>query len=251
MSEQASQDQGQAAPPEKETDNTTVEGQVAAPAPPNPAASAATPAVVTPSGKKGEFTQSDLNKAAGRARDEGRKVGSQELLSELGVDSPDTLRQIIQERQEAEEAKRTEAEKMQKQFEKEQKRASQLEEQLSTTLTKAQQVALQSQARLQALEQQVKPERVNAVLKLADLSEVGVNENFEADPEAVSKVIAGVLDEYPEFAAQAPRRVGSSSNPATEPPSAGPKTAWEMAPEEFERFAQEAKWGTHQVNPFR
>lgn len=209
------------------------------------------PAVVTPSGTKGQFTQEDLNKAAGNARSEARERTLSEITRELGVADLEAVKAAVKSQQEAEEANRSEAEKLQKQFEKSQARSQQLEEQLNSTLSRAQQVTLNSEARLEALNQSVKPERVNAVLKLAELSEISVSDEFEVDSPAINAAIAAVLEEYPEFVNGTSKSVGSGSNPPTEPPNAGLSSAWDMTPEEYEATANEVKLGRSHINPFR
>lgn len=195
-----------------------------------------------PKGKTG-FSQKDLDKAAGSARNDGKAVGLKEKANELGFASVEEMEAAAKAHQQAESERMGQLEKVQKQLEKEQTRAAQLETSYNETLTKAQQVALNSEARLSALSLDVKPERVNAVLKLANLSEVTVSEDFEADGNAIEKAIKDVLEEYPEFANKPPSNIGDGgSNPPGEPPNPNPGPG-QMPDEQFADMWERAKRG--------
>lgn len=76
--------------------------------------------------------------------------------------------------------------------------------------------AITAEARVQALTLGVKPERVAAALKLADLADVTVDDNGEPDTDAINKAVLAMLGEYPEFkTATASGNVGGGSNPAS------------------------------------
>lgn len=58
---------------------------------------------------------------------------------------------------------------------------------------------VRSDARIAAVDAKVRPERAAAFVKLLDLSEVGVDDDGNADAKALKKAIDAGLKEYPEF----------------------------------------------------
>lgn len=189
------------------------------------------------------FSQKDINKAAGKARDEGRQAALRELLGDLGVDSPETLKQVISNHREAEEAKKSDAEKMAKALEKAAKERDEAQSSKAAATQAATEMARRSEAQLKAITSGVKPERIQAVLKLADLSDVEVSDDFSVDGETVLQRIEAVLEEYPEFAATgANRNIGSGSNPPTDPPDASVSVN-QMSREQFEDMKNRALQG--------
>lgn len=62
---------------------------------------------------------------------------------------------------------------------------------------------IRAEAKEAALAAKANPDRVNALLKLADLSDITVGDDGEVDPKAVRKAIDAALKEYPEFKAGA------------------------------------------------
>lgn len=215
------------------------------------AATATEPIVVAPSSSKG-FTQKDLNKAAGAAREEGRSKALADKAQELGFASVEEMEAAVQAHKQAESERMSALEKVQKDFEKEHKRASQLEQTYQETLSKAQKATLNSEARLMALALNAKPERVNAVLSLTDFAEVSVSDDFEVDTaegSPLAKAIQKTLEEYPEFATSAPTSVGNGGGtPPGEPPSVTPNNAWELSDEAFEDMRRRAQFGEHSVS---
>ena len=111
------------------------------------------------------------------------------------------------ERAEAErkKAQMDEAEKAQAEKEEAEKRASDRER-------VANERVIRSEAKVQALEAGTKPERVSALLRLSDLSDIEVDDEGEPDAKAVRAAIDAALKEYPEF--KSTHRVGGNgSNP--------------------------------------
>jgi len=65
--------------------------------------------------------------------------------------------------------------------------------------TKADARIIRAEAKVQALALGVKPERLDYVLKMVDLSPVKIGEDDEPDVEAIKKIIDAVLTEIPEL----------------------------------------------------
>lgn len=66
--------------------------------------------------KKVEMTQDELNALINKKFAQGAEKSKAELLSELGVENADTLKQILDERKQQEEANKTELQKLQEQL---------------------------------------------------------------------------------------------------------------------------------------
>lgn len=125
-----------------------------------------------------------------RIQREGKKQ-FKELLKGLGIEDETSLKSIIEAHKDAQEKAKTDLQKAQ-----EAKEAA--EKQAKEALTKANQVLIQTEAKLQAVALGVKPERVDYLLKLVDLSEIEV-ENGQVDKEAVKLAVEKVLSEVPEL----------------------------------------------------
>jgi hypothetical protein len=195
-----------------------------------------------PKGKAG-FSQKDLDKAAGSARNDGKAVGLKEKANELGFASVEEMEAAAKAHQQAESERMGQLEKVQKQLEKEQTRAAQLETSLTETNGKAKESILNAKATLAALALDTKPDRVEAVIELAKLSEIELDANFVADSKAVDQAIKDVLEKYPEFAVQSPNSIGDSgSNPPGEPPNPNPSPA-QMTREQRDDIARRVMAG--------
>jgi len=113
------------------------------------------------------LSQGELDKIAGKARQEGRTAAERELMASLGVDSLDTAKARIQAAQAAEDAQKTELEK-----------ATEERNKAVAERERAEQLALNavSMARLEGAlrDAGLKPERIPAAMKLADLSTLKV-----------------------------------------------------------------------------
>lgn len=66
-------------------------------------------------------------------------------------------------------------------------------------------------AKVAALDAKANPARVDALLKLADLSEVTVDEDGNVDADAVKKAVNKALADFPEFKAEAAPKPGASA----------------------------------------
>lgn len=83
---------------------------------------------------------------------------------------------------------------------------------------------VKADAKVAAVTAGVKGERVDAVLKLADLSDVEVSDDGDVDPKAVKKAIDAVLKEYPEFKAGGSGKGGASGGEHNGNSGTKPKT---------------------------
>lgn len=126
-----------------------------------------------------------------RVSREAKKM-QKELLKELGIDSVDTLKTIIQTHKDLEDKNKSELERAQE-------RAQQAEQKLQEVMAQAQNVAKLTEAKLIAMEIGVNPARIDHFLKLADLSNVEVDENGNVDTKALKDVLGSLLKELPEF----------------------------------------------------
>lgn len=236
MAEEVSPDQGQAT---SESEASGVSTAVTnADAPKTGDISASEPLVVK-EGKKG-ISQADLNKAAGKAREEGRQAATNELLRELGLDSPDTLKSIVQERKEAEEARQTELEKLQKQHKKVAEEREAYEAQVGDLQGQIKAMQLAQALQVQLIESGVNPERVTAAARLVDTDNLEIADDGSVTGLTDSIEAAKAL--APELFAQPPRRVGSGSNPPVEPPDANPGFDT-MPKEQFEELRHRVLMG--------
>lgn len=138
---------------------------------------------------KVKFSQADLDRIAGQSRSEGRTQAEKELLEKLGIADVDSAKAAIAAAKELEDAKKTEVEKL---TEERNKAKAEAEE---ATKAAAGAVAL---ARLEGSlrDAGIKPERIPAALKLADLSAVVVS---GTDVEGVDKAVEGVKATSPEW----------------------------------------------------
>lgn len=69
--------------------------------------------------------------------------------------------------------------------------------------TKADQRTIKAEAKVQALAAGVNPTRVDALLKLSDLSTITIGDDGEPDSNALKAAVAAALKDYPEFKAAA------------------------------------------------
>ena len=90
----------------------------------------------------------------------------------------------------------------------------------------AKQSLLQISARAAAAQLGVKAERLDYVLKLADLSGVEVGDDMQVDAGKVTAAVQSVLDAVPELGAGTPAPNTPPANPANMPPVAGKDNPW-------------------------
>lgn len=82
---------------------------------------------------------------------------------------------------------------------------AELEDKVTEAEAKANKRMTVAEARLQSISAGVKPERIDALLKLADLSSVDIGEDGEPNAKQIKTAIEKALGEYPEF------KVGASA----------------------------------------
>ena len=108
----------------------------------------------------------------------------------------------------------------------------------------AKQAVMNLSARSAAVQLGVKPERVDLVLKLADMSGIEVGDDMQVDAGAVSTAVQAVLDAVPELAA-------ISAPPSTPPanPAGNTGTAGETTPDQFTRMGYRERAELKKRNP--
>ncbi len=153
--------------------------------------------------KKKDQNDDDSGKSKSDADDDksgGGKARTQEeidkIVQERLARQEKTLRKQWEEEQaeakrkaEMTEAERAKAEK------------AEAEKKVSETEGKANQRIIQAEAKVVALAAGIKPERVAAALKLANLSGVTIGDDGEPDAGALKKAVEAVLKDFPEFKA--------------------------------------------------
>ncbi len=76
-----------------------------------------------------------------------------------------------------------------------------LEKEKQSIMVQANQRLVRSEAMMQALSMQIRPDRVEHVIRLADLSAVGMDEGGQPDKTAISAALEQVISTTPEFKA--------------------------------------------------
>lgn len=76
-----------------------------------------------------------------------------------------------------------------------------LEKEKQAIMVQANQRLVRSEAMMQALSMQIRPDRVEHVIRLADLSAVGMDEHGQPDKAAISAALEAVVSTTPEFKA--------------------------------------------------
>lgn len=166
-----------------------------APAPTDPTPNPGDP---TPGGDGGKtFTQADLDRiVTERLNRQKAQFGDYDALKAKAADF-DKLQ----------DANKSELEKAQE-------AARKAEEARVAALSTANTRLIAATAKVTATELGVKPERIAAALKLADLSAVAVGDDGEPDAAAVKAAIEKVLADVPELKAAAGGSTTSTANPA-------------------------------------
>lgn len=160
-------------------------------------------------------TTNDASQTSDASNGEGQQQGNAGTFTQADIDRVVRQRLARAEKDwqaKADEARRqaamTEEEKLKAKVAEADQRAQDAEARAAARLVAA-------EARVQAASLGVKPERIAAVLKLADLTGVGLGEDGEPQADALKSAIGNVLRDYPEFkgGGQA-ASVGGGSNPA-------------------------------------
>jgi hypothetical protein len=76
-----------------------------------------------------------------------------------------------------------------------------LEKEKQAIMVQANQRLVRSEAMMQALSMQIRPDRIEHVIRLADLSAVGMDEHGQPDKAAISAALEAVVSTTPEFKA--------------------------------------------------
>lgn len=150
---------------------------------------------VAPDGKNGDGgdktitfkTQAAFNS---RMQREAKKLFEAQL-KELGFESTEQMKNLLQTAKEQEEAKKTE-------LQKEKERADKAEAEKTKTIETANQILKEAAVWVQAAALKVKPQRIKALLKLINLSEIKI-ENRTVDDRSVKEAVNAILTEIPEF----------------------------------------------------
>src|ERR1035437_8273140 len=79
---------------------------------------------------------------------------------------------------------------------------------------KANSRVINAEAKVQAVDLGVRPDRIGAALRLADLADVTIGDDGEPDSKAIAKAVAEVVTQFPEWKVGATTSVGGGSNPA-------------------------------------
>jgi hypothetical protein len=128
------------------------------------------PTAAAPETQAATFTQADIDRIVKDRLDRERKAAAEE-----------------RKRAEMTEADKLKAEK------------ADLEAKVTEAETRAAARMVQAEARLQSIAVGVKPDRIDALLKLADLSTVSTGDNGEPDAKQIKAAIESALKAYPEF----------------------------------------------------
>jgi hypothetical protein len=119
------------------------------------------------------------------------KSARKEMLTEMGVESEEALKDIIKAKKAADDAAMTELEKAKEKVNEADKKAE-------AALTTANNRILSAEAKVLATDLGVKASKIKYLLKLADLSDVEVKDG-EVDQEALKEAIEVVLTDMPEL----------------------------------------------------
>lgn len=147
------------------------------------------------------ISQEKLNSLINEKFKKGAEKSKAELLSSLGVESEDELKSIIEARKQAEEANKTELQKLQEQLESKDKAYSELEQRLNakTVDTEVQDIIMQNG---------IDPKMAKYVK--IDYLEAKKGEDFELD-----KFVESLKESQPGFFAQDVRVPANIDNPAS------------------------------------
>lgn len=147
------------------------------------------PGSTEPPKGEGKFTQEDLDRIAGKSREDGRAAYEKELLKSLGVDSVDAAKEALEAHRAAEDANKTDLERVTA----ERDRAVQEAE-----ATKAEATRIIAVTRMEGAlrDAGINPERLPAALKLVDLGALTV-EGTEVS--GVSEAVESVKESSPEW----------------------------------------------------
>lgn len=133
-----------------------------------------------------------------------------------------------------------EAERLQADLKKAAEASTQNQQRAEAAEAKLREVLVRSEATTRAIAAGAKPERIEAVLRLTDLSDT-ITDDGEPDGKAIETALKATLKSYPEFRKTQPN-IGDGSNPGTSPPDAN-ENSWQMSPEKFAEIQRRVAWG--------
>jgi DNA-binding transcriptional MerR regulator len=132
-----------------------------------------------------KFTQADLDKHAGRRANEAKRARDKEIADALGVPI-DKAREIIAERQAAEEAAKSEADKLRDQL-------AAVERERDTATAAAAQERFQSRMRSRLANDGVPPKSLDRALKMVDLPVDASDDDIAAEVESLRDAVPGLF----------------------------------------------------------
>lgn len=167
--------------------------------PPAESAPAATPAPADPGPAKVELTQEQIDAMIAKATARATKAAEAKAAEDARRAAMDDTERLAAERDEARQA-------------------------ADAAAARAHQVAVTAEAKVAAMAAQVKPERIDAFLKVADLSAIEPGDDGGVDAKAIADAVAATLTAFPEFKATTPPGRGSAGGFNGDQPDARPKT---------------------------
>ena len=144
----------------------------------------------------GRFTQEDLDRVAGDARSEGRKVAERDVLKGLGVADLETAKATIEAAKKLEDDQKTESQKAQEEI-------VRLRGEAEAANAEARNSRIQSALELRLRDSGLNPERSVAAMRLVDLSKLDVK----------GVEVVGLDDAVTELKAQSPEWFGVRTSP--------------------------------------
>ena len=145
----------------------------------------------------------------GRVSREAKRM-QKENLKELGFESNDQLSDALKELstlREAQNQKDGDNDKILNDLRNDLTTAQQAKDQ---AIQQAQSIAKMTEAKLKAYDIGIKPDRINHFLKLADLSEVSIDDQGKVDENELQSVLTALVDELPEFKSGGTSKAGSN-----------------------------------------
>lgn len=156
-----------------------------------------------------KYTDSDLDKYKGTARKEGRSAAVNELLSELGADSLDALKEGYSGWTEAQEEARTDLERAEQARQTAETQAKEYQQSMSEL---QKEYALRDALRTA----EINPERLDLALKVADTDSLEI-EGGKIKPATLETVVSNITESSPEWfgtaGANSGQDIGRGSGP--------------------------------------
>ena len=173
-----------------------------------------------PEPNSGVKTQEDIDRAAGKAREEGRTKAINDLLKELELDSPDTLKSLVSAAKAKSEADKSEAQKALEAAEKAAAKATEWETKYKELDASLRTERLENAA-LEAIRAAgaKKPADVLKLMKVDNLLKDALSEDGKPNPDALTKVITAFKKDNADYFQS--NNPGVPSNAGAKPPKPG------------------------------